>query len=215
MKNLILLPALTVLISAGSALAQPPKRSTGAKSPVLDIEPGSFGMARGLRGFTVMRTDGPGAVHTDVTMYSYLYLPTIKAGVAFYKPSMRLDLTGGFGLMTAGGMLGYTLVSDAAFRFKTGRFTTLGPHAGVIYIAPSWVGKATKPEDISISPGAGLVAGVSFTFGRKISLVTSLDDLIMKSLKVTAGHNVAAPAALDLSGWLFQLGILLKFGTAG
>jgi len=183
---------------------------------LLDLRPGNFGMADGLEGFTVIEYSGWYS-YTDTVTSNFMWIPTVNAGVGINtSPLLDIDITGGFGLFLAGGMVGYTGQADVAARFKLGEKFSVGPHLGLMYIAPSWIGAGvTEADDITIEGATGIVLGGTLTAGRKVAFVASVDKLMMSEMAVTSNYpgTVYNTPTLDLSGWLFQLGVIFKFGS--
>lgn len=189
---------------------------------LLDLRPGNFGMADGLEGFYVKGINCYYSTcysYKDEVTSGFMWIPTVNAGVGINMPMMEIDVTGGFGLFMAGGMIGYTGQADVAARFKLGDKATVGPHLGLIYISPTWYGAGyTDDTDVIIDGATGIMIGGSFTVGKKVAFVMSIDKLIMSEMAVTPAYTtttydyVDTPSTLDLSGWLFQLGVMFRLG---
>jgi hypothetical protein len=99
---------------------------------------------------------------------------------------------------------------DLAYLIKVdekGKFA-VGPHAGPVFIAPNWDGKA----DIGIENSTGFLGGITFyAGGEKVKFSASVDYL-HATFDVT-GKNGWQPNEdhLNISGFALQIGTLFRF----
>lgn len=180
-----------------------PAKSFALTNLIVNITPGFFlhsADAKDFRASDGWRMD-------EVSGYSSNAI-SISAGLGVDMLFLFLDTTVGVGYMWSPSITSTVFMGDVACRFKIlGSEMTLGPHLTLLYFKPEWDGniKATLSDE------SGVLGGLSFTVGIKtFSVLASLDYLNL-TLKPDSPGISFSRNELDMSGVVFQIGVLMRF----
>lgn len=180
-----------------------PTKSFALANLILNVTPGFFLYSPDAKGFRA--SDGR---RTDEISGYLSNIVSVSAGVGVNTPIFFLDTTAGVGYMWSSSITAPVFLGDVAFRLKIlGNEMTMGPHITFLYFRPEWDGD-TK---ITLSDETGVAGGLSLTIGLKaFSVLASLDYLHLDFKTEPSGIS-SNRNDLDMSGVVFQVGMLMRF----
>ena len=188
-----------------------------AQSPVsfvLNASPLSMLISPDIDGFSVNKSSGSyGYTYYEEQIQGFgSFTPSFKAGIGIRLSILYLDITGGLGYSYNAAFNAPFYGGDLALRFKLGKVVTIGPHFGTMIMKPKWTGSGdfSNSDYIDFSTIFAFVVGPTFTLGKKVCFVTSIDYVMGKSDVTTTNGWVANSSELNLSGFQLNYGILLR-----
>ncbi|NJL59002.1 MAG: DUF481 domain-containing protein [Desulfobacteraceae bacterium] len=180
-----------------------PAQSFAKANLILNLTPGFIVYSPDVDGFEV--SDG---WKTDQISGSFSNIAALSAGVGVDTPGMFFDMTVGAGYLWSSFMKSDVLMGDVACRFKIRRDEmTLGPHLTFLRFSPDWEGDSK----IKLSDETGVAGGLSFTIGSKAFSIIAALDYMHLDFKIEEPRLPTNPDSLNMSGIVFQIGMLMRF----
>jgi hypothetical protein len=176
---------------------------------LMEFKPGSLLLSPDLDGFSVYHYGGWTSYEDRVEGVGS-FLPRLNLGIGISVPVIYIDITGGVGVLINGGIIAPFYTPDLAIKFKLGRFITLGPHIGMLFMNPTWNGQNSDSEDVEFSADTGFNTGLCFTAGHpKVGFSMTL-DYVSQTFNVETFNEWYGPDELDMSGFSINLGLYLR-----
>lgn len=174
-----------------------------------DVRPAASLYSPNLSDMKVKKNGGPlqGTLVEEIHD-EWSYLPSIRFGLGFGSGPLALDLKLGAGMLYNKALDTSYSLSEVEARWTAWSSGVVGAHAGLLHFRPPrYSGKAS----MDISSANGVSAGLSLSSPGLASFTASIDYL-KASFDVSAGQGwTVSEDSLDLSGWLFQLGVMGRF----
>lgn len=208
-------PLLFLLLAGFVAFLPCQNQAQSPVSFVLNASPLSLLISPDIDGFSVSKSSGSIYYYTDYKEQIEgfgSFTPSIKAGIGINLSILYLDITGGIGYSYNAAFSAPFYGGDFALRFKLGKIVTIGPHFGTMIMKPKWTGSGdfSNSDYIDFSTMFAFIVGPTFTLGKKVCFVTSIDYVMGKSDVTTTNGWVANSSELNLSGFQLNYGILLR-----
>jgi len=201
-KSIVVLLFLLILI---------PFVSQAGVNFIMDFKPASLLFSPDLDGFTVDgESSGWVLYRQDRVEGIGSFLPKMNLGLGISVPVIYIDITGGAGYLYNGGVSSPVFSTNLALRFKLGRFVTLGPHIGFLFLNPKWSGELSDSDDVKLSKDTGFNPGLCFTVGHPIVGFSMSIDYVAATFDVETFNGWTAPDQLEMSGISLNLGLYVR-----
>jgi hypothetical protein len=176
---------------------------------IMEFKPGSMLISPDMDGFVVNKSSGWVSYEERLEGFGS-FLPGMNLGIGVSVPVIYIDITGRVGLLANGGIIGPFYGPDLAVRFKLGRFFTLGPHIGMLFMNPNWNGENSDSDDISLTADTGVNTGLCFTAGHPKVGFTMTIDYVNQKFTVDTFNDWYGPGEIDMSGFSLNLGVYVR-----